>query len=131
VFCAVFVEDAGLRCSVFRFLYSNELPGVVASECQRMMAEHVVRLCVAACCSVLQRVAACCSVLQRVAARCRVVQRVAACCSTMQRVACRACANTWVFRGCHTGSSGSNTRRNTRRWWECIRPVERQRVAYP
>jgi len=55
-----------------------------------------------------------------------VLQRVAACCSAMQRIACRACANTWVFRGCHTGSSGSNTTRNTGRWWECIVPVGRQ-----
>ena len=65
--------------------------------------------CVAACCSVLQRVAAClqhyasslqffdnacvvryfalcCSVLQRVATWCSVLQCVAACCSVLQRV---------------------------------------------
>ena len=66
--------------------------------------------CVAACCSVLQRVAACCSVLQCVAACCSVLQRIAllhcvavccrctaiplshprgsqVCCSLLQRVA--------------------------------------------
>jgi len=36
-------------------------------------------MCVAVCCSMLQRVAACCSVLQRVAVCCSVLQRVAVC----------------------------------------------------
>ena len=62
-----------------------------------------VEVCVAACCSVLQRVAACCSVLQCVAVaivrpdlthhdrRCVevcVLQRVAACCSVLQWPLC-------------------------------------------
>ena len=41
----------------------------------------MVCACVAACCSVLQRIAVCCSVLQCVAVCCSVLQRVAACCS--------------------------------------------------
>jgi len=54
--------------------------------------------CVAACCSVLQRVAACCSVLQRVAACCSVLQRVAARCSALQRVAWQCWrVPQWVF----------------------------------
>ena len=47
--------------------------------------------CVAACCSVLQRVAACvavcCSMLQNVAVRCSALQCVAVCCSVLQCVA--------------------------------------------
>ena len=51
---------------------------VAAMKCSGMdIADHrstlltrYVALCVAVCCSVLQRVAACCSVLQRVAACC-------------------------------------------------------------
>ena len=43
--------------------------------------------CVAARCSVLQRVAVCCSVLQCVAVCCSVLQCVAVCCSVLQCVA--------------------------------------------
>jgi len=42
-------------------------------------------VCVAVCCSVLQRVAVCCSVLQCVAVCCSVLQRVAVCCSVPSR----------------------------------------------
>ena len=42
--------------------------------------------CVAACCSVLQRVSACCSVFQRVAACCSVLQRVGPCWTVLDRV---------------------------------------------
>jgi len=46
-----------------------------------------VTICVAVCCSVLQRVAVCCSVLQCVAVCCSVLQCVAVCCSVLQCVA--------------------------------------------
>jgi len=44
-----------------------------------------LEVCVAACCSVWQRVTACCNVLQRVVVCCSMLQRVAVCCSVSQR----------------------------------------------
>ena len=52
----------------------------------KLMASSLVRhpLCVAVCCSVLQRVTACCSVVQYGAVWCSVVQCGAVCCSVLQ-----------------------------------------------
>ena len=52
----------------------------------RMTHRVTSHICVAVCCSVLQRVAVCCSVLQCVAAFCNVLQCVAVCCSVLQCV---------------------------------------------
>ena len=55
------------------------------------------QVCVAVCCSVLQRVAVCCSVLQCVAAWCSVLQCAAVCCSVLQCVAVwLQCAAVWL-----------------------------------
>jgi len=52
---------------------------------------RIFDMCVAVCCSVLQRVAACCSVLQCAAVCCSVLQCVAVCCNLLQCAAVCCC----------------------------------------
>ena len=60
---------------------STQIRGAVKQSTPRVRRRWrgVMCRCVAACCSVLQRVTACCSVLQCVAACCSVLQHVAVC----------------------------------------------------
>ena len=53
-------------------------------ESHRCVGKSVIQVCVAVCCSVLQRVAVCCSVLQCVAVFCSMLQYGAVCCSVLQ-----------------------------------------------
>jgi len=85
-------------------VYTQQMPSMpTLSQGRAIHYQHTRVRCVAACCSVLQRVAVCCSVLQRVAVRFRrypraervavsiselsLWQRVAVCCSVLQCVA--------------------------------------------
>jgi len=82
-----------------RWVQQRGLLSVRTSTNRRELRIRLLTRCVAACCSVLQRVAVCCSVLQRVdkllriahssanKVCCSVLQRVAACCSVLQCVA--------------------------------------------
>jgi len=87
VCCSVLQRDATCY-SVLQFVavYCSVLQSVIVCCSITLTWRHVrvdrlahaaEALCVAACCSVLQRVAACCSVLQSVAACCSMLQRVA------------------------------------------------------